>query len=311
VANSYTPGLKLRKPAQGDDYWDDDLNANVDIIEMALGRGGEISGVIGSALHVTDDGGLTARYGPGSCRVAGAYKSFASAGTVNLADNSLNFVYVDSSGTVQAATTLPSSSYCALALVETAGGAVVRIGDMRRRLIDFSHQHADDGTHTNVSLTGIQSLATEESAYGRSTLVSAYEDPENSVNNLIIKPDARSLINTLLPMNPTTTEYVASNLGSGYVPAKANAIWMNVMAAAAGGVSSVSLKLWPSDQDHAGADYLSASRMRVPENAGSGGLWHQLMVRLSPDGKFKLNWGTTDPNGFWLTAVLLGWVEAA
>jgi hypothetical protein len=310
VANSFTPGLKLRKPAQGDDYWDDDLNANLDIIEMALGRGGEISGVIGAALNVTDDGGLTARYGPGNCRVAGAYKSFASSGTVNLADNSLSFVYVDSSGAVQAATTLPSSAYCALALVETASGDIVRIGDMRRRLIDFSHQHNDAGEHTNVSLTAIQSNATDQSAYGRSTLVDAYEDPENSVNNLIIKPDSQSLIDALFPSS-TLTLYTAHNLGSGYVPAKANAIWMNIFAAATGGVATVSLKFWPSDQNQAGDPYKNASRMRVPANAGSIGLWQQLMVRLSPGGAIWFSGGTSDPNGFSLNAVLLGWVEAA
>jgi hypothetical protein len=310
MANSYTPGLKLRKPAQDDDYWDDDLNANFDIIEMALGRGGDISGVIGSGLAITDGGGLTAHVSPGGhCRVAGAYKS-PSGGTINLADNSLNFVYVDASGEVLASTTLPSLAYCALALVETASGDVVRIGDMRRRLIDFSHQHNDAGEHTNVSLTAIQSNATDQSAYGRSTLVDAYEDPESSVNNLIIKPDSQSLIDALFPSS-TLTLYTAHNLGSGYVPAKANAIWMNIFAAATGGVATVSLKFWPSDQNQAGDPYKNASRMRVPANAGSIGLWQQLMVRLSPNGSFWFSGGTSDPNGFSLNAVLLGWVEAA
>jgi hypothetical protein len=305
VANSYTPGLKLRKPAQGDDYWDDDLNANFDIIEAALGRGGEISGVIGSALNVTDNGGLTVRYGPGSCRVAGAYKSFGTSGTVNLADNSLSFVYVDSSGAVQASTTLPSSAYCALALVETASGDIVRIGDMRRRLIDFSHQHNDAGEHTNVSLVSIASNATEESAYGRSGQVTAYEDPENSVNNLILKADTNDILNETFVPSGTVKTYTAHALGSGYVPAKANGLILSVRYSG-DGTSGGSIQFYPTD------GYGSYSLAYVPCPPGLQSFWAQVMFRLGSDGKFKAQFYATPPGATGgCLAKLVGWIEAA
>jgi phage gp36-like protein len=84
-----------------------------------------------SGLEVTDGGGLDADYSAGWCRVGGT-KFELVAGSVACADDALNFVYVDADGAVQVGIALPDGASYALALVQTAGGAIVLINDLRQ-----------------------------------------------------------------------------------------------------------------------------------------------------------------------------------
>jgi hypothetical protein len=305
VANTYTPRLGLRQPAQGDDLWDDDINLNASITELALSsfllRGGVITGCTLTAL-----GGLSVRVAAGSLRVAGALYAVAQVDKV-CADNAASFVYVDSLGAVVAATSLPSGNYAALALVETAAGSVVRISDLRCKICDVQKEHDAEGKHTDITPTHIYPTTGDTGAYGRS-LAAGYQDPETRVNNLILKNDPTPLLALTGKSNGWSLEYTASALGSGYVPARANGL---VVCARVYDTMDnlIWWKFYPSDAP--ADDDIRFAAVSVGSYPGSYA-YSQVMFRLSSLGKFILECyapgGTTTAQ---ITLRLVGWTEPA
>lgn len=309
MANSYTPGLSLRKPARGDDYWDDDVNANFDVLEAAAGRGSGISGVVGSGLAVSGGGGLWASYTGGACRLDGARFDIG-AGSVACADDALNFLYVDSGGAVQAGSSLPSPPYAALALVETSGGAVVRVGDLRRRIVDALAEHAEDGTHAVIRPTSVRPTGTG-GAYRRSP-GAVYKDPEDRVNNLILKTDPTPLIVEEGKAAGFWKQCVAAELGSGYVPAHANGLVVcaRVSDTTPGATSYWEFSAWGASEDD-DVRWTACAKVHNPSTGEMPYFYHQLMFRLSPEGKFRLRtWGTSVPTAA-IRVRLVGWIEPA
>jgi hypothetical protein len=309
VANSYTPGLSLRKPGRGDDYWDDDLNANFDLLEAALGSGSGISGVVGSGLAVSDGGGLSASYTAGSCRLDAARFDIG-AGSAACADNALSFLYVDPGGVVRAASSLPSPPYVALALVEASGGSIVRVGDLRRCIVDSLAEHAEDGTHAIIKPASVRPTSTG-GGYRRSP-GAVYKDPEDRVNNIILKNDATPLIFEEGKAVGFVKECLAASLGSGYVPAHANGLIVCVRAwdTTPGATSCWGFSPWGSSDDE-DVRYSAIARVHNPGAGEMYAFYEQLMFRLSPEGKFGLRvHGTSTPTAG-IKVRLVGWIEPA
>lgn len=135
MANTYTDRLKKRMPAAGDFNWNDEWYDNEKIDDFLAG--GLLSRsriIIGGA--VSDGGGLNADHALVVCVLAGVRYEIA-AGSVVLAASSLNYVYVDQSGAVDANPNPPTGDYIPLAVVDTdetgivQDGEVPRIGDLR------------------------------------------------------------------------------------------------------------------------------------------------------------------------------------
>jgi hypothetical protein len=308
VANTYTPGLKLRQPAQGDDYWDDDLNANAAILEATLGRNAGITGVIGATLVVSEDSGLTVSYTAGSCRVEGTLRTITS-GTKVCTDNALNFIYVNSTGAVTVATSLPTPPYAALALVETSGGAIARIGDLRRRIVDGLAEHTEAGAHGQITPSRVTPSGTD-GPYRRSA-TSSYKDPESQVNNVVIKNDTIPLWSLSGKGNAYENTLTASALGSGYVPADANAIIIKV---AARDTTNGACSRWYFYPEGTTSGYIQdAAVAQVLNPATSNGInfHYQLTVRLSSGGRFTLKVSTPYAATCASYACLVGWIEPA
>jgi hypothetical protein len=307
VANSYTPILALRQPAQGDDYWDDDLNANAAVLEAALGRGSGYAGVIGSGLAVSDGGGLSASYTAGSCRVAGTLHG-VSAGSVAVA-NGLNFIYVNASGAVVAASTLPAPPYAALALVETSGGDIVRIGDLRRHIVDALAEHTEAGKHDVIQPTRIEPSGTD-GAYRRSA-ASGWRDPEGQVNNIVIKNDTGQLWSIYGRANGYTSTMTASDLGSGYVSADANAIILMVQVWDTANGARSRWRFYPEGTTNDNIKESAVARVLNPADANSLNFYYQLIVRLSSGGIFKSEALTDGGATCASRGRLVGWIEPA
>lgn len=308
MANSYTPGLKLRKPAQGDDLWDDDNNANFDLLEATLGRGAGITGVIGDGLAVSDDTGLTVGYSGGSCRVNGT-KYTLTGGSKVCTDNALNFVYVNISGAVTVATALPTPPYCALALAETAAGEVVRVGDLRRRIVDTLAEHGETGAHGQITPSRIEPTGTD-GAYRRSP-TAGYQDPEMRLNNLILKNDTVLLWNTTARGNGYTIDLLAPSLGSGYVPIDANGI---IVQATAVDTSNGALSKWrffPKGTTNSIIRDSAAVRTHYASDENNTPFSAQLAVRLNADGYFTAECITSGPATAGCSLRLVGWTEPA
>ena len=306
MANSYTPGLSLRKPAQGDDYWDDDLNANADILEAASGRGSGLSYVSGAGLAVTGGGGLSAAYAAGTCRVGGA-KFTLGAGSVAVT-NGLNFVYVNAAGQVEAASTPPTPPYCALALVEAAGGAVVRTGDLRRCLIDLQEEHDEAGGHKVIKPTRVEPTGTA-GAYRRSA--SNWREPESQVNNVIIRNDPNQLWSTIGRWNGYTGTMTASYLGSNYVPADAHALILMIQVWDTANGARSRWRFYPEGTTDEVIKDSAVARVFNPPDANSLYFYYQLTVRLSAEGRFTMECLTDGGSTCCCRGRLVGWIEPA
>jgi len=129
MPNTYTNRLKKRMPAAGDFNWDDEWHDNEKIDDFLAG--GLLSRnriIIGG--EVTDGGGLNADVALIVCVLAGVRHEIA-ADSVVLAASSLNYIYVDQSGTVDASPDPPAGGYIPLAVVDTDDTSVVRIGGLR------------------------------------------------------------------------------------------------------------------------------------------------------------------------------------
>lgn len=129
MANSYTDLLQLRMPALGDVGWDDEVNDNQMIAEFVLGAILK-SNVVISGLAPSDGGGLDLDYTAGDVVVGGAQYAVGS-GSKTCTGNAKNWIYVDSSGVVQIATTQPTGDYVALAMVDAGSTTIDRIADCR------------------------------------------------------------------------------------------------------------------------------------------------------------------------------------
>jgi hypothetical protein len=129
MANSYTSKLKKRMPAPGDFDWDDEWYDNEKIDDMVAGSLLSRNRLITGGA-VSDGTGLQSLYTAMVVIVAGVRYEIA-AGYVSLTASSLNYLYVNSAGTVVAATIPPSGDYVPLAVVDTDATTPVRTGDAR------------------------------------------------------------------------------------------------------------------------------------------------------------------------------------
>jgi hypothetical protein len=309
VANSYTPILALRQPAQGDDYWDDDLNANAAILEATLGRGSGYAGVIGSGLAVSDGGGRQANVTAGSCRVNGTLLTHAATWVI-CPDNSLTVVYVDAAGNMVIATAPPTPPYCALALVETSGGAIVRLGDLRRTIADVRAEHTAAGKHDVIKPTRIEPSGSD-GAYRRSA-AAGHQDPESRVNNLILKNDPDTLIYLANRSEGFVQEYTAAELGNGFVPADANGLVVGARSFDTTAAQRSRWHFYPSDApDDDDVREVAVARSYSEAGVVSQVFYSQLMFRLSPQGKFKIECRSAPYSSAYLKVRLVGWIEPA
>jgi hypothetical protein len=141
MANSYTDQLKLRKPTFGDGNWDDEINGNSQILEVALAAVLEDNYTV-SGLVASDGGGLNVDYTSGVVVVAGTQYA-VDAGSKTATDNTdgtnaPNFLYVDSSGVMQISITPPTGEYAPIAVVDTASADITRVGDLRlQKTLDY------------------------------------------------------------------------------------------------------------------------------------------------------------------------------
>lgn len=130
MANSYTDLIKLRKPAAGDTGWDDEVNDNAQITEVILAAVMNNNYVI-SGFVPSDGGGLQVDYTAGVCIVNGTKRTIGASNKACAASD-LNWLYVDNAGAMQINTTPPTGNYAPIALIDTAGAAIDRIGDLRQ-----------------------------------------------------------------------------------------------------------------------------------------------------------------------------------
>lgn len=155
MANTYTEKLKLRKPAEGDGNWADEMNSNAQIMEVVQAAILKDNYVV-SGLVTSTAAGLVVDYTAGVVVINGTQFSVAS-GSKTAADNTdgtaaPNFLYVDSSGVMQISTTPPTGEYAPLAVVDTLSAAITRIGDLR-------HQKTPKAPLSGATFTGLVNLA--------------------------------------------------------------------------------------------------------------------------------------------------------
>lgn len=126
---AYTNFLKLRAQAFNASSWDVMLNQNLSIIDFVAGPQNSTNRLISGGL-VTAGAGLNASHALALVIVSGMRYEVA-AGSVAVAGSSLNYIYINSSGTVISATTPPTGDYVPLAVADAGAAAVDRIGDCR------------------------------------------------------------------------------------------------------------------------------------------------------------------------------------
>lgn len=127
---TYTNFLKLRAQDYDQQNWDVLMNENLAIIDF-------MSGALNSANWVVSGGAVTIGTGlnadiPTLNIEVGGRGYTVSAASVACTASSLNYIYVNGSGTVVSATAAPTGDYVPLAVVDAGATALLRIGDLRR-----------------------------------------------------------------------------------------------------------------------------------------------------------------------------------
>ena len=135
MGNAYTDKLKLRLPTQGDLNWDNEVNDNAKAMEF-IWAAVTAGNFIISGLAPTDGGGLDIDYAAGVVNVGGTQYSVAASSKTTTGSGTIdtgqpNYLYVDSSGVMQVATTVPTGDFVPIAIVDSAAAAITRIADVR------------------------------------------------------------------------------------------------------------------------------------------------------------------------------------
>lgn len=135
MANVYTDKLKLRLPTQGDLNWDNEILDNAKAMEFiwAANLNGNF---IVSGLAPTDGGGLVIDYADGVVNVGGTQYSVAASNKTTTGSDAIdtgqpNYLYVDDSGVMQIATTVPTGDFVPIAIVDSAAADITRFADVR------------------------------------------------------------------------------------------------------------------------------------------------------------------------------------
>lgn len=133
---AFTNLLKLRGQDLDAPDWDVQLLNNYTILDF-IAAGLLTGNLVSSGCTVTDGGGLSADYADGYVYAAGTFYKITGSSltlTAGLAGDDagrINWIYVDSAGTVQVSTTAPSGDYVPLAVVDCGTAAILRIADLR------------------------------------------------------------------------------------------------------------------------------------------------------------------------------------
>jgi len=150
MANTYSDRLKLRMPAAGDVNWDDEINDNALILEVAAAASLQGNRVL-YGVAPSDGGGLLVDYAAGVVEVAGSKHTIAASNKTCTA-NVKNWLYVDNAGAMQISTTPPTGDYVPIALVDAGAAAIDRIGDLR----PMTGTYRQSGSSTFNGQTGRQ-----------------------------------------------------------------------------------------------------------------------------------------------------------
>lgn len=129
MANAYTDLLKMRMPDLGDVGWDDEVNDNTMISEFVLTSILK-SNVVISGLAVSMASALDIDITAGEVVVAGATRSIA-ADSLTCTSGVKNWLLVDSTGTLQLTTSIPTGDFVAVALIDAGSTTIERICDAR------------------------------------------------------------------------------------------------------------------------------------------------------------------------------------
>ena len=113
MPDNFTPTLNIRVPDLQTLNWDVPLNENWNLISLVL-----VALLRKSRVHSGLDPssvGFTLNYAAGSCEVAGSPFSVTASG-VTINPDSVEFVYVDDTGTVQKSASHPTGNFVPIAM---------------------------------------------------------------------------------------------------------------------------------------------------------------------------------------------------
>ncbi len=134
MASSYTSRLSLRKPATGETGWGPVIDANLDQIDglAAVGQLGVAPAAIDTATGLSTS--LNIKVAEGTfINSAGAYVSFAAAGSFAMTSSATNAVWLTDSGVLTKGSVFPSpgTKIVRLAIVITGLNTITSITDAR------------------------------------------------------------------------------------------------------------------------------------------------------------------------------------
>lgn len=174
-----TTRLGLSKPADGDTDWGDEIRGALDIIDKAL-----ISHYFGE--NAASHSGLNFAYLGGVYRNNTTIATIA-AGSIALADDATNYIFVDvSAGAIAANTTGFTSGDIPLFTVITAAGAITNVTDNRTLLsadVTLAHNHdasyaALGHNHDSAYATATHNHDSDYSALGHDHNADYYTETE-------------------------------------------------------------------------------------------------------------------------------------
>lgn len=210
MANTYRDWSKSRIPAAGDLNWNDENDDNFDIVETVLNNIAVRQNRVVSGLAISDNGGLDVAYATGVVDVNGTrYNITGSTVTLTAGPSGgrlKNYVYVNSSGTVVDATTLPTGEFVILSIVDTDDTDILRLSDLR--VFAPAKLQFQSGTDVNEFSTDATMSGDSDDAVPTEKAVKEFvETNRRTQRNLIINGDFNVSQRSTSVTGKTTTGY--------------------------------------------------------------------------------------------------------
>ena len=135
MSDTYTHKVGIRQPEDNKTNWGNDYREEfADLVDLVLANIIDGNGVLAGGEITAGAGALQASIAAGKALVGGSLYEWSAAADQSLTDDDINYVYINSSGSVTVSATVPTGNFAFLGRVPCESGARVHIKNFPNQL---------------------------------------------------------------------------------------------------------------------------------------------------------------------------------